>query len=296
MLTLVESLSLAGDRGKQNDDACGVALDAAWVIDGATDLHETPLTGWASDASWFASTLNNALHAWISSPSLFDSESLRSPDPPMAPHAWLRNVLQIAIDEEVAPRFQRLYKGALERWRSPIASLMLAREVVEGLVGLDLGDCRVATLDAAGASTLFGGSEDAADAESQLAAQQTDADKPLLRREATIARLREMRASLNRPNAHWTACLDPDCATYARGWSLLLQRPAHILLMTDGFSALVDRYHVYDAAGLVRAALASGLQELGRELRAIEAADAAGAKHPRFKPSDDATAILLRLT
>jgi hypothetical protein len=39
-----------------------------------------------------------------------------------------------------------------------------------------------------------------------------------------------------------------------------------------------------------------GLQELGRELRAVEAADAHGARHPRFKTSDDATALLLRLT
>ena len=66
--------------------------------------------------------------------------------------------------------------------------------------------------------------------------------------------------------------------------------------MTDGFSALTDRYGAYDAPGLVRAALDKGLQELGRELRAIETADAAGARHPRFKPSDDATALLMRLS
>jgi hypothetical protein len=65
--------------------------------------------------------------------------------------------------------------------------------------------------------------------------------------------------------------------------------------MTDGFSALVDRYHAYDAASLVRAAIDKGLHELGRELRAIETADSGGAKHPRFKDSDDATAVLMRL-
>ncbi len=66
--------------------------------------------------------------------------------------------------------------------------------------------------------------------------------------------------------------------------------------MSDGFSALVDRYQAYDAAGLVCAALDKGLQELARELRAIEAADAAGTRHPRFKVSDDATALLMRLS
>jgi hypothetical protein len=79
-------------------------------------------------------------------------------------------------------------------------------------------------------------------------------------------------------------------------WSFQLARPAYLLLMTDGFAALADRYRAYDAAGLLRAVLDRGLQELAREVRAIETADAGGAKHPRFKASDDATALLMRLT
>ena len=276
MLTLVESLSLAGDRAKQNDDACGAGFARAWVIDGATDLHETPLTRSASDAAWFAHILNALLHG--------------------AEGGDLRDAVRDSVSAAIYA-FKNLTKGAaIERWRSPIASLLFIEDFEGGVNGLDLGDCRIAALDAGGASWMTGGPDDAADAEAKLAAQQTDADKPLLRREATIARLREMRAALNQPGAHWTACLDPACAEHARGWRLELQRPAHVLLMTDGFSALVDRYHAYDAAGLVRAALHKGLQELGRELRAIEASDSAGAKHPRFKQSDDATAVLLRLT
>ena len=38
MLTFVESLSLAGDRQKQNDDACGFDRGAAWVIGTAVSL------------------------------------------------------------------------------------------------------------------------------------------------------------------------------------------------------------------------------------------------------------------
>ncbi|HRO03620.1 MAG TPA: protein phosphatase 2C domain-containing protein [Terricaulis sp.] len=264
MLTLVESLSLAGDRTKQNDDACGQVPGVAWVIDGATDLHDAPLTGAASDASWFALALNSALHA----------------------HAYagggeraLRIQTKRIIERKLAPPFADLTHGkTIERWQSPIASMLMLTETRSGVDGIDLGDCRLATLDAEGRAALFGGPEQAADAETALAAEQTDADKPLL------------------PGAHWTACLDPACADQARGWAIKLARPAHLLLMTDGFSALVDRYRAYDSAGLMRAARDKGLQELGRELRAIEAADATGAKHPRFKQSDDATALLLRLT
>jgi hypothetical protein len=66
--------------------------------------------------------------------------------------------------------------------------------------------------------------------------------------------------------------------------------------MTDGFAALTDRYGVYEPAALVKAAIARRPTRTRRELRAIELADAAGSRHPRFKQSDDATAILLRLT
>ena len=58
MLTFIEAISLAGDRAKQNDDACGFTGNRAWVIDGATDMHDAPLTGVASDASWIAHFAN----------------------------------------------------------------------------------------------------------------------------------------------------------------------------------------------------------------------------------------------
>jgi hypothetical protein len=262
MLTFVEAISLAGDRRKQNDDACGVAGgDAAWVIDGATDLHGAPLTGSASDAGWIATALNDSLHAWIAAP---EAGAVHFRGSEMSPEDWFRNLLELVVGDELLPRFQQLHQSAVERWQSPIASLLLVREIVEGVAGVDLGDCRVFAIGADGVVHIGGGPEDAAEAETRLAAQQTDAHKPLLRREGTIARLREQRAALNQPGAQWTFCLDPACADYARVWSFQLRRPAHVLLMTDGFSALVDRYRAYDAAGLMRAALEKGLHELGR--------------------------------
>jgi hypothetical protein len=46
---------------------------------------------------------------------------------------------------------------------------------------------------------------------------------------------------------------------------------------------------------LMEKAASRGLAALGEELREIEDADPQGHKHPRFKKSDDATALLLRL-
>ncbi len=277
MLTFIEAILLAGDRAKQNDDACGFTSNRAWVIDGATDMHDAPLTGAASDAGWIAHFANAYFHA--------------------AEGSDLVMVMRGA-SAAATETFRYVAQGrAIERWQSPIASVLMI-EARDGVVtGADLGDCRVFALDADGGVQVIGGPGDAGDNEAKLAAQQTDAHKPLLQRTQTIDMLRRNRAALNHPGgSNWTFGLDPECADHARTWSLTLKRPAHLLLMTDGFAALADRYDAYGAGNLVRAALTRGVQELGRELRAIEAADDSYIKYPRFKASDDATALLMRLS
>lgn len=277
MLTFVEAISLAGDRNKQNDDTLGFQQKSAWVIDGATDLSEMPLTRTASDASWIAQVANTSLNAWT--------------------YGDLREAIR-AASETAASAFSYLTRGQnVERWQLPIASMLMLAENERGAIeGIDLGDCRVFALDANGVQTA-GGHEGGVDDEMKLAASQPDADKPLLKRKAALTTLKSNRAAMNQEGGQrWTFGLQPACADRARSWTLTLKRPAHLLLMTDGFAALTDRYKAYEPAALVKAAINVGLQELGRELRVIETADASGSRHPRFKQSDDATAILLRLT
>jgi serine/threonine protein phosphatase PrpC len=289
MLTFVESISLAGDRAKQNDDACGALGPCAWVIDGATDLDEPPISNAASDAAWLATSLSIALNDFAAS---HDSVGADEDDMRMG----LRAASALAQDDFAA------FPGATAcgAWRLPTASVLTISEYENEIIGIDLGDCRCFALDQSGAAQVVGGPESAADSERRAAelAGATADPAALLRDPRTLDRLRAQRAKHNTegPGAYWVFGLQEECAWHARSWRLALSRPAHILLCTDGFSALVDRYHAYDAAGLVRAALDKGLQELGRELREIEAQDSGGTLHPRFKKSDDATALLLRLS
>ena len=89
--------------------------------------------------------------------------------------------------------------------------------------------------------------------------------------------------------------LDPSAADRLRHETVPCMEGAAILLASDGFSALVDLYDLMDARGLMEAALSSGLEPLAREARRIETeVDPAGKLYPRFKESDDATALLLR--
>jgi hypothetical protein len=68
-----------------------------------------------------------------------------------------------------------------------------------------------------------------------------------------------------------------------------------ILLMSDGFLRLITDFHVYTAETLIEAARARGLAALAAELRDIEREDAACLQYPRFKVSDDATSLWLRV-
>lgn len=275
MLTLVESLSLAGDRAKQNDDAFGAAPPRAWVIDGATDLHDEPISGAASDAAWIAQRANAFFHGQEGDPRVLFAAAAAD-----------------ARDFFDAPE-------GVERWKLPTASALMILETPDGIAGIDLGDSRCFVLDANGAAFAFGARPAASDRETKDAARFADnskTDAPALSRPDVLAHLRAQRARHNTEGGYWVFGLDPEAARHARAWDAALARPAHIVLATDGFAALVDRYAAYDAGSLVAAALEKGLAELGRELRAIETADSNGARHPRFKPSDDATALLLRLT
>ena len=53
-LDLIQSLSIAGDSSKANDDRTGAGHAHAWVIDGATDLGEPGLLGNRGGAAWIA--------------------------------------------------------------------------------------------------------------------------------------------------------------------------------------------------------------------------------------------------
>jgi hypothetical protein len=74
-----------------------------------------------------------------------------------------------------------------------------------------------------------------------------------------------------------------------------LGTPQEILLCTDGYYRAVDHYEFHTNETLVEASLAKdGTQRVLANIRAIEASDPTCEKYLRFKPADDATAVMLR--
>ena len=106
--------------------------------------------------------------------------------------------------------------------------------------------------------------------------------------------LRKARNHAN-TDGHWAFGPDVRAADHVSGKRIEVPKGTVLLLCSDGFLTLASDYNVYDVDALIEAAQSKGLKGLCDELRAIEANDPDGKKFPRFKTSDDATALLVKL-
>lgn len=283
ILTVLERVSLPGRTDRPNDDAMGDAGAVAFVLDGATGLGDTPLMPADSDAAWVARTAARAL---IKNAPGFagDLDSL-----------VFKAATEIKSDFEA----QRL-RHAYEPYEIPWATLAICG-VTSGLLNLAfLGDSRLLVRDEHGTIHHFGAPLKYRKGEQALAKRMiaSSAGKPPgmdAMRSTVMPELRASRARVNTPEGYWLMGPDPRVAAHVSKSQMRIGTGAIVLLMTDGYYALIEDYGVYDDAGLIKAALGKGLAALGDELREIELNDPMGRKFPRMKASDDATAMLLRI-
>jgi serine/threonine protein phosphatase PrpC len=274
-----DQLSLAGDPAKPNEDFLAHSDRAALVVDGATPLGDSLMPG-PSDAAWIAQFGARRLMAHLA-----DDDGARKA---------LRGALA-----DTQKSFEALRRHPPEEmWQTPCASMMLA--VLDGseMEFLWFGDCAALVKQGDAAVTMVGETFDKRAAEAgrarKLAKEKNLSPASGLSRPEFIGALRSSRNRINSGDA-WLFSPDVRAASHVSRRVIKAAPGAVLLLATDGFLALASDYGVYSADSLMAAAQSKGLAALGQELRAIEAGDTGGDKFPRFKKSDDATAILIRL-
>jgi len=278
-LEVLEYLSLPGDSAKANEDAFGHGGNAAVVIDGATPLGDSLMPG-PSDAAWIAQFGARRLMAHLG-----DGDGARKA---------LRATLG-----DTQKSFEALRRHPPEEmWQMPCASMMLAAEIDGG--GVELlwfGDCAALIKQSDAPVTVVGETFDKRAAEAKraraLAKEKNLSPAAGLSRAEFIGSLRTSRNRINSGN-DWLFSPDVKAAAHVSRRVMKIKPGSEILLLTDGFLALASDYGAYSADSLMTAAISKGLTPLGEELRVIEAGDSGGDKFPRFKKSDDATAVLLR--
>ncbi|CAN7154925.1 hypothetical protein [Aminobacter sp. LjRoot7] len=285
-IRIIDSITDPGSPSRPNEDSAGGNASCAFVIDGATGLGGTSIVGLhGSDAAWLARFAQSTF------------EELVRNGRPVAEVVRELNQRAANVVHEAA------HALPIEAWNLPIASFQMVHVEGDRLVTHGLGDCRLFLVDADGkvveTSAIKAAYANERDGARRAIAQsggfathQALADEPVVRDE-----LRRRRAAYNQPGGSiWTLGIEPAAADHLASEQLDVSLPAMGLLCSDGFAALADQYGRYDVADLVRAAASTGLAPLLQELRHIERVeDPDGQQFPRFKVSDDATAVLFEI-
>lgn len=273
-------MTLAGARHKPNEDALGSTSYRAWVIDGATGLGDTLMPG-NSDAAWIARRANYLFHRFAHETDTRD----------MLAH----------VAAELEKAFERERgRAPMARWEIPCAAFMMM--TVRGADQVEvahLGDCRAILRSKDNLTHVIGATPESEKVEAQFAAKfSSGPSEPRYRSPKALEALRAARALYNTvPGGGGVLAPEAAFLPFVKIETFALKRPAHALLMTDGYAALSLRYGDVGDEAFIPSALSSGLARLGVRLRKIEEdVDPDGAHFPRWKRSDDATAMLVSLT
>jgi len=280
-IQVIEGLSLPGSPERVNEDALGAGKSVAFVLDGVTGLADTPVMPGKSDAAWASHAARDLL---IAHEATTDIQTL---------------VGDVARD--ITKRFEaERLRVPSARYELPWTTLSMIR-LQDGRLDVGfVGDSRVLVETADDEVHNFGLHPSRSEFETKLATKMLAARKDEALgtdsiRATVLEDLRRARDTVNTGKGYWLLGADAAVGPHVTVASIPLTGPATVLLVTDGFYALVEDYKRYGDRELIATAQTLGLSILGRELRHIEDDDPVGAKYPRMKKSDDATALLVRV-
>jgi hypothetical protein len=250
------------------------------VLDGATMVSENLMPG-RSDAAWIATFGARRLMAHLK-----EGDSSR---------AALRHALADA---------ERSFAGLRRRapqqpWEYPLASMVLAVPAGDGFELLWYGDCAALMLLPDDSTAMVGPALERKAGETSDAQRFIDetglAPVDALKSDQYLPLFRAGREKVNSAAGEWLFSPVASASEHVSRARYRAPVGTLILLCSDGFLALASAYEAMAASDLVAAARDSGLKALGEKLRTIEDGDREGRRYPRFKKSDDATAVLIRL-
>jgi hypothetical protein len=263
-----------------NEDRAGAANDSAWVIDGATDVIERPLTSAATDADWIAGRLDAVFSALSATP--------------RADLSLLPDLAASLLASEFACEARR---APIDKTEHPSASAIVVRACDTGLDYVCVGDCSLLAEGLSGFVRV--GVDDAAAGDPHLAKALAalHAKHGGLKAETARARIwpsiKAGRTGMNEPDGYGVFSITPTPRHFVRAGRIAMPADGHVLLASDGLMRLVDVFRLYTAFDLLAAARDNELTPLIRKLREIERDDIHGHQYPRAKVHDDATGLLL---
>lgn len=269
---ILQTVSLNGSSQASNEDMFGMRSSRAWIVDGATDLSEPGLINSQTGASWISAVINEGL-------------MICPRDGVHATCRWLFDYIE--------KRFARdRDRDTYDKWELPSAAFTLV-EVRNNIIEIAWSaDCSALLFSENSFSWLTPRPDSLTETRAAknlgkgvgaLRERPTRviSDRRANRQASDYRSLTPNPITSHQSTSYKTTTFSPDCNM--------------LLLMTDGFSSAIDKYQIYGERELINTLTRGSVAKVVMDIREIEADDAACVKYPRFKVSDDASAMLLKI-
>ena len=267
-----------------NEDIAAIHNNSAWVLDGATGLYNRNLVHKDSDAKWFVDEWNEYLLKNI------DNQDKS-----------LKEIIKNGISITKNKYYNLVDENHIEPLAFPSSGIALIRWCDNKLEYLVLGDCTFIYKDNKGLVKSF----------KDYKLEQLDGEvinhinklingeniSLLEARQKSMDMLIKNRLLRNTSEGYWILGFNESAADNCITGTIDLfeEHEYEILLTTDGFYALIDKYKYTNETDIFRLLKDNTLDDLYRKIREIEYSDESGLKYPRLKKSDDASEVYLRV-
>ena len=284
-LKVIDSITDPGSPLKTNEDQIGFNPYCAFVLDGATTLGDVQIMpGFDSDAAWLAQFAGHHFQRKVETKSN------------------MTHLTRQIIDQARNSYLQAAGENAVERFAWPSASMAMLHLGDNAISFLGFGDCTLLIEDKHGQLSTHSPLSGFAEWESRRAGGHIERlggmkTHSILSDRTTLEDMRAVRSRQNTPESDvWTLGIVPEAARHLHHETLSIELPAQGLLCSDGFYALVDTYRTHTDQSLMAAVSDFGLSALLSNIRDIEVnLDPDAKRFPRFKRSDDASALFFEL-
>ncbi|QSB14586.1 protein phosphatase 2C domain-containing protein [Natronosporangium hydrolyticum] len=268
----ISTATEAGDSG-QNEDWVGTCPTAVVVLDGVSAPPGTS-TGCRHGTAWYVNQLGSRLLLHLAGDDL-------------TPDASLSAAIRETADAHAGTCDLR-HPGTPS---AAVAILQLGPEEITYLVLADT----VVVLDVDEKLTVV--TDDrvtrvAADAHTRTQRHPVGSPAHI---EAVAELSRTQRLSRNQPGGYWVAGSAPEAADEAITGSVPRRGCRRAAVLTDGASRVVDGFGLATWEELLDRLVSAGPADLIAWTRSVERDDTTGERWPRYKASDDATAVYLNL-
>lgn len=278
---ITSSIISDGQPNRCNEDKGNFLNNTAWVLDGAGAIVNKRYFPGPSDPLWLVNQIDKSLQTFVNLNISLDSVFKRSLQQAYKEALTINQAIQFAAKEEQPC--------------SAAAALSIKQEKMDYFV---LCDCTIGVkrLDE---QTVFIKDirHNELDEKCLAAVINTRGEQKISHTEAFklagIPALQKKRDFMNIPGGYGVLTLDGAGIDYAVQGSIPISTPISILLCTDGFSPIFDLYKICTIDDILYGNIS--LQESIKLLRETEKKDPECLKYPRYKMSDDATAVLIKV-